>query len=229
MNNLKFVIVLSFIGFLLMGCGNSRQTKEAEVSEAKEAPKESETSGAKYQVDLNKSKINWEGEKKFTNTNHNGVIDLKSGSFKVEDGSIKAGNFVIDMTSLENKDLKGSPEDKKKLEGHLKSEDFFHVSKYPQGKFELTGVKKLSGDTAHTHTVKGNLTLKDVTKNISFPANIDMGKKSFKAKSEFHINRADFNVKYGSETFNPELVQDKIIKDAIHLDINLVAKRQSSS
>jgi len=228
MHKFNLFFIMLFTGLLVIGCGNSRQSEEAEVSEEKDAPEESTTSGATYAVNMNKSKIKWEGAKKFTNTSHNGVINLKSGSFKVENGSIKAGNFVIDMTSIQNTDLEGSPEDQKKLVGHLKSEDFFHVEKYPEAKFELTGVEALSNDTAHTHKINGNLSLKDVTKNIGFPATVNMEDGQFTAKAEFNINRADFNVKYGSETFSPELVQDKIIKDKIHLNIKLHAERESS-
>lgn len=224
--NLFFTVL--FTALLFIGCGDSRQTEEADVSEEKEAPEESTTEGATYAVNMDNSQIKWEGGKKFTNTSHNGVIDLKSGSFKVKGGSLKAGNFVIDMTSIQNKDLEGSPEDQKKLEGHLKSEDFFHVKKYPEAKFELTGVEPLSNDTAHTHKINGNLSMKDVTKNIGFPATVNMKDDAFRAKAEFNINRADFNVKYGSETFNADLVQDKIIKDKIHLNIRLHAERKSS-
>lgn len=217
-----------FTVLFLVGCGESRQTKEAEVSDAKETSESSSTTGAEYTVDLSNSKIEWEGEKKFTNAGHNGVISLKNGTFKIEDGAIQAGNFVIDMKTLQNTDLEDSPEDQKKLEGHLKSEDFFHVSKYPEAKFELTSIEPLENDNAGTHSVNGNLTLKDVTKNISFPAEVEMGKDKFKAQAEFHINRTDFNVKYGSKTFNPDLVKDKIIKDQIHLNLHIVANKQTS-
>src|SRR5680860_864438 len=105
------------------------------------------------EINIKESRVTWTG-KKVTGT-HTGTIQLKSGHFKVEDKKLIGGEFVMDMASILNSDLTG--EYKQKLEGHLKSEDFFGVEKYPTAKLIITSVAK-KGDG--TYGVVANLTIK---------------------------------------------------------------------
>jgi polyisoprenoid-binding protein YceI len=98
------------------------------------------------------------------------------------------------------------------------------VAKFPTSKFEITGAEKLAqaDSLGNNYKIMGNLTIKDVTKNITIPANVSMDSTQFTATSKFNIDRADFNVQYGSGKFFKNL-GDKAIGDIIEYDLNLKA------
>ena len=136
---------------------------------------------------------------------------------------LHGGYVTIKMDGIIVEDLKAE-EGGDKLKAHLEGEDFFDVAKYPEARFELTDVPAEGLKIADIKELKGNLTLKDVTKNITIPvASIQRdaatGKYSFTSQT-FRINRADWNVKYGSKSFFTGL-GDKFINDDIELSFVL--------
>ncbi len=173
-------------------------------------------------VDAGSSVIEWVGSKP-TGT-HNGTIQLTSGSVSLEEGKLVGGKFEIDMNSIVVLDLQG--DEKASLESHLKGtaegkeDHFFDVVKFPAGSFEITSVTALEGNAVE---ISGNLTLKDITKNVTFAAKADVTEGSVKIYSEtFSINRTDWGVNYGSKSIFEDL-GDKFINDNIDLKINVVA------
>ncbi|MEK6555965.1 MAG: YceI family protein, partial [Bdellovibrionota bacterium] len=88
-------------------------------------------------VDTAASEVNWTGSK-VIGASHNGHIKMSSGSVQMDGKKLLGGEFVIDMNSINNVDLAGSAKDKAKLEGHLKSDDFFGVAKHPTATFKIT-------------------------------------------------------------------------------------------
>lgn len=168
-------------------------------------------------VDVAASVLNWKGSKP-TGT-HNGTVALKSGSLEMKNGKLTGGVFVVDLSSIKCLDLAGT-DGAGKLEGHLKGEDFFDVAKYPTSTFTITKVKNNGGKLA----VTGNLQIKDVTKSITIPAMIstENGVTTFKSEV-FNINRADFNVKYGSKSFFDNL-KDKFIDDMMEMSFVVKTK-----
>ena len=108
-------------------------------------------------IEVKDSNIEWEGEK--VTGSHEGTIELKDGYFTMENGELKGGEFVMDMTSITVTDLEG--EDKGKLEGHLKSDDFFGVNNHPTAKLVITSVAKKSNGT---YGVVADLTIKEKNK-----------------------------------------------------------------
>lgn len=168
-------------------------------------------------VDAATSVINWKGTK--PGGAHNGTVALKEGALLVENGAVKAGEFVIDMASIVNLDIK-SDEYKAKLVGHLKNADFFDVEKFPTSKFVITSVEDKDGKLA----VTGNLTLKDVTKSITIPATVSEAEGVTTFKSDvFNIDRADFNVKHKSKKWFDNL-KDNFIDDMIELSFEVKTK-----
>ncbi|KAB2864196.1 MAG: STAS domain-containing protein [Exiguobacterium chiriqhucha] len=111
--------------------------------------------------------MTWLGKK--VTGQHNGTIDLKSGTLDVEGNTIHSGKFVIDMTSIKNVDLTDA-ETNGKLIGHLKSDDFFSVEKYPEATLTITEKAEFNGNTAH---VKGDLTIKGITNPVEFDVTRD--------------------------------------------------------
>lgn len=160
-------------------------------------------------VEVKDSNIEWEGEK--VTGSHEGTIDLKDGYFIMENDELKGGEFVMDMTSITVIDLEG--EDKGKLEGHLKSDDFFGVNNHPTAKLVITSVAKKSNGT---YGVVADLTIKEKTNSITF--DLDMDKNS--ASTELTIDRSKYDVRYGSGSFFDNL-GDKTIYDNFELDVEL--------
>jgi len=214
------MFTIAAIGMAVVGCKN--ENKEVETTEAQEVANAT-MEAVDFKVDTTASVINWQGEKP-TGT-HTGTIKLTEGTFKANDSVIESGTFVIDMNSINVTDLEG--DDKLNLEKHLKGTvegkegDFYNVTKYPTGRFEVTGVSEKDGKTM----LQGNLTLKDVTKNVEFPVTIKINEDTMELTSEkFNIDRTKWNVNYGSKSVFDGL-GDKFINDEIELMIEVKAKK----
>lgn len=225
MKTRAFTFLLMVAVMALFSCGQDKGDK-ATVTDAGEVA--DVTGAASYVVDVTNSVVNWEGFKPAYS--HVGTINLKEGSLQVEGDKLVGGSFIIDMASIKDLDL----EDEGKrayLEGHLKGlndeqkDDFFNVTTYPEGKFEITKVTGLSGDENANSIISGNLTLKDITKEISFKANVSIGDDGVRASTpKFNIKRTDWNIKHLSGNFF-ELAADKVVSDDIALEITLMAKK----
>ena len=167
------------------------------------------TTVEKKNVNVEESKIVWTGEK--LTGSHEGTIKLKDGYFEMENGKITGGEFTADMTSITVTDLEG--DSKKKLEGHLNSDDFFGVKTYPTATFKMTTVvEKAPGK----YGVAGEMTIKGKTKPIAF----DLKMVDNTAMTTLVIDRTNYDVRYGSGSFFDDL-GDKTIYDEFTLDINL--------
>ena len=161
------------------------------------------------EVSITKSSVTWKGYK--VTGSHTGTIALKSGSLSFEDSKLVGGAFVMDMNSIACTDLEGVY--KGKLEGHLKSDDFFGVENNPTARLVFTNVT--AGDKG-VYTVKGDLTIKGKTNSILF----DLTVNEHNATTTLKINRAKYDVKYGSTSFF-EGLKDKAIYDEFDLQVNL--------
>jgi len=168
-------------------------------------------------VDTEQSVIKWDGYK--VTGKHNGTVDLKSGNLEFDGEQLVGGNFTMDMTSITVLDLTGNY--KAKLEGHLKSDDFFGVEKHPTAKFEITRVvsRGMPGD----YKVEGDLTVKGITKPIRFNAKVTEENGVKVARADMKLDRTDYNVRYGSGSFFDNL-GDKTIYDEFDLSVELVAR-----
>ena len=164
------------------------------------------TSFATQVVDLEKSKVNWVGKKKLGDQ-HAGTVKLKEAKIG-KNG--KSGEFVIDLSTINVGDLKG--EWKQKFEGHMKSDDFFNVSKYPTAKLV---VESVTGNKA-----KGKLTIKGKTQ----PVSIAYKKKGKSFIGKVKIDRTKFGLIYGSKNFFKKLTADKIIQNIFEISFNVVTK-----
>ena len=171
-----------------------------------------------YQVNTGESNIKWTASK-VTGT-HYGDIKVKEGSLTFENDMLTGGSFVIDMTTINVLDLEG--EWKGKLEGHLKSPDFFSVEKHSTATFNITQV--VSRGTAGDYKVVGDITIKGITKEIRFQTHIDDMGNTMKATADVQLDRTDFDIRYGSGSFFDNL-GDKTIYDEFDLNISLVVNK----
>jgi len=174
----------------------------------------------KYDVDISNSMLEWEGRK--VTGEHNGTINLKSGSLHMENGRLSSGEFSIDMTSIVNLDLEDQ-EYNKKLVDHLKSDDFFSVETYPVAKFKVTDVKNYrDSETEANYLVIGDLTIKGITHSIEFPAVVKSENGKVTASAKIEVDRSKYNVRYGSGSFFKGL-GDKMIYDNFTMNVLLTA------
>ena len=168
-----------------------------------------------YNVDTTQSKVVWTGRK--VTGEHTGTIQIKEGNLEVDGSKLQGGSFVIDMNSITNSDLEG--EYKGKLEGHLKSDDFFGVATHPTAQFVITMAKaKKDGQ----YDITGDLTIKNITHEITFPATVKVEDTQVTADAKITIDRSKYDVRYGSGSFFDNL-GDKTIYDDFDLQVNLIA------
>ncbi len=169
-----------------------------------------------YKVNIAESVVEWKGDKVIGDS-HEGILKFQSGTIEVEDGAVTGGSFIVDMKTLENKDLSGNM--KAKLEGHLTSDDFFGVEKYPTSKLVIKSVNK---DNSGAVTITADLTIKENTETIEFPALVKMEGDVMLATANLTFDRSKFNVRYGSDSFFDNL-GDKAISDEIVLNVKIKA------
>lgn len=172
----------------------------------------------KYTADPSATVIDWKGDKKIGSF-HVGTIDLKSGWLNVEGNALTGGEFLVDMNSLKDTDLKDDNM-RAKLEGHLKSDDFFGVEKFPVSKLVITGSSKFDGGKA---LVKGNLTIKEATHPVEFTVTESKNGAVITYAAEIVFDRSLYDVRFGSGKFFSNL-GDNAINDEIKLNVKLVVK-----
>lgn len=163
-----------------------------------------------FKIDNQKSKITWLGKK--VTGQHAGTISLSEGKIIANGNKITGGSFTIDMTSLKDEAANA------RLEGHLKSDDFFSTEKFPTATFVTTKIESMAGDQ---FLVKGNLTIKGITNPIEFPAIIQISNGQVTARAKIVVDRTKYDIKYRSGNFFENL-GDKVIEDNFELNVDLI-------
>jgi len=162
-------------------------------------------------ADTTQSNIRWYGEE-LTGKTHYGNLSFKSAQIDVQDGVITGGNFTVDMNSLSVEDLSGRG--KTKLEGHLKSDDFFSVDKNPEAKLKITQKAKVEGGVQKLY---GELTIKGIQHPIDFTMTLGDNNS---AVAQLTFDRSKYNVRFRSGSFFENL-GDKLILDDIKMEVSL--------
>ena len=176
--------------------------------------------GGTVEVNSKASKVEWTGKK--VSGQHMGTVAIKGGTLNVNDDMITGGKFTIDMTSIACTDMEGEYADK--LVGHLSSPDFFDVANHATATFSIDKVERMEKDAAGNNaTVSGSMTIKGISKPISFPANVQVKGGRVAAVADVKIDRTKYGIKYGSGQFFDGL-GDKMIDDEFLLHIVLGAK-----
>ncbi len=197
--------------------GDDAKEEGAMAKEGDDAKEEGDAKAEMTEVAVNteESKIGFVGAK--VTGDHEGGFKKFDGKMMLdEEGNLAKVAFNVDTTSIFT--------DTEKLTGHLKSDDFFHVEKYPKASFESTeitegsDVKPGEGQEAFTHTIKGKMDLHGVEKVITFPARVDTSGDMIKASTEFNLNRFDFKIEYKGKP-------DDLIKKEVLMKIDLKAPK----
>jgi polyisoprenoid-binding protein YceI len=171
---------------------------------------------ATLKVDAKESSFKWTGKK--VTGEHWGYVKFNDGTLTVDGKKLTGGVFTIDMTSISVQDMQG--EYQQKLEGHLKSEDFFSTEKFATSTLKIKSLIAIADAKAgsNNQNVVADLTVKGITKEITFPAQIIVAKDRVIANAEFSIDRTLFDVKYTG-------MADNLIDNNFKVNVRLVAKK----
>jgi polyisoprenoid-binding protein YceI len=166
----------------------------------------------KLLADTAKTKMVWLGEK--VTGEHTGTIKLQSGWLNWKDNRIVSGEFNVDMTSIKDEDKNA------RLVGHMKSDDFFGVEKYPVAKLVITGSTPFDKGSG---VVTGNLTIKDISNPVEFKAAMQKKDDGTWFFANITVDRTKYNIRYGSGSFFDNL-GDKTIYDDFKMKLDLLVK-----
>lgn len=191
--------------------GEAKVAPEAAAATAAAAPEAPAGSLAlSGQIDFTGSKVT--GSHECTFKEWNGNLSLKDG--KADGGAL---NFSVQTGSVVA-DYKKPNAWSEKLTGHLKSCDFFCVEKHPAATFASKSITAKAGENGATHEVAGDLTIRGVTKLVTFPATIAVTDTEVTGKASFSINRKEYKIEYPGK-------KDDLIREGVVLTIDVKASK----
>jgi len=160
-------------------------------------------------IDIKKSEVKWKGTKMRGLGKHEGIISIKSGYFETKDGEFYGGEIVFDMNTITVTDIpEREPIPRRRLNNHLKSEDFFGVEKYPEAKFLIVKVLKKEKQNI---TVEGELYIRDVKDRITVLLEVSPGKSKIRSiSSKLKFDRFNWNIGYKGSWADRTLVDKEI-------------------
>ncbi|WP_192822241.1 YceI family protein [Rufibacter sp. LB8] len=206
----------------LASCNKAPEGDKAVITDEQQA---ASASGQTFVVDTAASSVRFTGNG--VGKNHPGKFKLSTGTVAVANDQLTGGSFTINIKSMDLEE-EGEMFDTK-LRPHLLSGDFFDADKFGTATFEITKVEPYKANSSDTSVVdganfnvSGNFTLKGVTKNITFPANVDLDDNTLKGKANFDIDRRQWQMNYG----NDKTLGDKFISETVNIELDLQAKKQ---
>jgi polyisoprenoid-binding protein YceI len=174
----------------------------------------------KYTLTKEKHTISWEATK-ITGSKHSGIINAINGKFKVENGSISRGVLSFEMNSFEVTDITG--EDKANFEGHLKSEDFLDIEKFPVARLVMN---ESSTDENGTMNLSCSFDFHGVVVDYIVPFTVEQikmkGRFGYQINGKFIIDRTKHNITYGSGSVFDDL-GDRVINDDVKIGFEFTA------
>lgn len=169
-----------------------------------------------YVVEISDSQFKWTGYHLAKSYEHWGYVNLKSGTISTDGQKITSGDFVIDMSSIQNMDVENH-RDKAKLVNQLKSDDFFNVKKFPEARLVI---KRTAKKTGNMFTTTADLTIRGITKEIVFDSEMKaINEDQLQVTATLRVPRADFKVMYGWK------MENAILANEFQMDVKLIAKR----
>lgn len=214
-NKLSITFLILIIAPFVFACnGPVTAENNNKTSASSAAP------GQKYSIDTKETVVTWKGSMAIaSDEEHTGYVYLSKGEVMIDKGQLVGGTFEIDMNTIEY----GDKENKNTPVFHLKSADYFDVKKFPTVTFVITGVTSSNDGNKQ---VTGNLTIKGVTKEVSFPAKIEVKDGVVKAEGKLVIDRTDWGIRYKSGKFY-DIIADEIVSDDVEFQMKIVAKKPS--
>jgi len=226
------IILASVLTMGLASCTTPTESDEALIEVAHQPVLLSDTTSV-YSIDTVTSFIEWVGTK--PTGWHNGIIRFEKGSIYLYEDTVVAAKVIIDLTSIDVLDLKDNKELYDKLINHLISKDFLDIKKYPKATFELVAVTKYTQDKNNrkkneftisepNFMVKGNLTIRDITVGITFPARIEVRNFKLEVSAKFNIDRTNWNITYMNEMDPVARAKDSFIHNTVNVGFTFIAR-----
>lgn len=206
-------IFAGMLVFVLAGCSGDEGS--GGISQMETAQPDRSGAVRQVAVDVGKSTIAWKGSA--VGKSHMGMIGIKDGMIDIDEDRVTGMNIVIDMNAITNDDLDGAMRDK--LIAHLKSDDFFAVTTYPEAYLTVSNVQP--GEKEGAVVMVGDLTMKNITQPVSFDAHTEMRDGRVLIVGDILLDRTLWNVQYGSKKFF-EQIGDKAISDMIELHVTVM-------
>lgn len=179
---------------------------------------DNEKKATTFKVDASKSQIAWKAKK--VTGEHFGKIPLTEGTITLDKGKLTGGSFVANIGGLTVEDLKDANMNGK-LTRHLKNDDFFSTDKFPSSKFVVTNVVAAGGNK---YNVTGDLTIKGITKPVTFPVTLAVSGKTATATGLITVDRTKYDIKFRSKSFfDAAALGDNMIYDDFTLEFTAVA------
>ena len=169
-----------------------------------------------YNVDIEESELIWKAKK--VGGKHEGLVSIKSGYLIMSDNKLKGGQFIVDMTTIKCTDLRNENSNSN-LVTHLNSDDFFSVANYSTAEFKITTV---ISQWANNYQIIGKITIKNITKDITFLAEVNPIEDKISATATISVDRTEFDIHHRSGKFFKNL-GDNAINDIFEIEISLLA------
>ena len=194
------LFTVGMIGFANYAGFSSKTTLMQEPAETNNIPE-----AKLLKINIDRSEIGWKGTKRLFTAGHEGTVQLKDGFLLFKDGNLVGGKITADMNTIAITKSLESEKDKVFLSNYLKTKEF-NAQKYPTASFKISRVKYLGGDSLR---VWGNMSIKDISKNVSVPAFIDYpGKNQKRFRTRFSLKRSDWNIGVDGNLLERNLVDD---------------------
>jgi len=248
---IRGLLYLFIMLFTLASCTKQPKSDTARISDPEDLLTTNE--GTIYEIDTATSIITWVGTK--PTGRHNGIFKILNGKIqvvKIENqidsqlvndqvekhlNKINHASVTININSIDILDLKDDRVQYNILLKYLRSDDFLQVDKFPEAKFELISIKEMEEDTTKrinneftvinpTHKVKGNLTLKGITKSIEFPIRMDMRNQKLEASAKFNIDRTAWSIHHQNENDPVARTKDGLINNVVNVGFEIIAYSQ---
>jgi polyisoprenoid-binding protein YceI len=171
-----------------------------------------------YVIDTKESVLKWKCSMVYADKGgHHGYVYISKGGLMIEKNQLVGGSVEVDMNTIEDERHNSD----NNLINHLKDPDFFDVKKFPISTFSITKVASVDKENIE---VSGNLTIKGVTHEVTFPAKVEVNGKTLNASGKLIIDRTKWDVRYRSGKFFDDLA-DRAISDDVEFEMNIVAKK----
>lgn len=207
---MKKFFILSMSVLLLFSC----KTEETEENNQDGINTDSESVITEYHIKKDESILNWKGTM-IGVYSHEGTMNFKESSFKVKDGKVAEGTFIIDMFSMiatdDEANYVNAP--REKLIEHLQADDFFATEKFPESKFVIT--------SSEANQIKGKLTIRGIS-NVETVTDVVISEAdgNLNASGKLVFDRQKYEVAYESS------MKDMVLSDDIELNITLKGKKK---
>jgi hypothetical protein len=208
------------VALLMVACEKAPQGENVIITD-EVLPKSG--TGESFLVDTANSwiRLSWTGVGK----NHPATFQMRFGKVMANRNEVTSGNFIIDITSMQMAD--GGEISDERSSPHLVAGGALDPTAFGTTKFEITNIEAYKQKDEDKSLVKGanfmvsgNLQVGTVTKNITFPARVDLDGNTLKANADFDIDRRQWKLNYGED----KTLDEKSASETMKVELSVVAR-----